>query len=65
MEERWQQKLTLESADARKEIKALGVAVKEEMGVNVAVIRCVLDDGCSRLCTHGVMSCRAFPPAVG
>lgn len=64
IEERWQQKLMLESADARKEIKALGVAVEEEMGVNVAVIRCVLYDEFLSLCMHGVMWCRAFPLTI-
>lgn len=39
LEERWQQQLARESADARKEIKALGTAVEEDIGAHVDVIR--------------------------
>lgn len=40
LEERWQQQLAREAADARKEMKALGEAVGEDIGAHVAAIRC-------------------------
>ena len=39
LEERWQQQMAREAADARKEMKALGEAVEEDIGANVATMR--------------------------
>jgi hypothetical protein len=50
-EERWQQQLAREAADARLELKALGTAVGEDIGANVSAIRCVRF-GCMCICVH-------------
>ncbi len=50
VEERWQQQLAREAADARLELKALGTAVGEDIGANVAVIRSVRRVGHMRMC---------------
>jgi hypothetical protein len=56
MEERWQQQLAREAADARREVKALGEAVGEDLGGSVAVIRCVVVDVCVCMCVYVCVS---------